>query len=107
MKHANTWFAKLKRTLGAFFPVAATRRGHCVHCGACCRLPATCWFLKEREDGTSSCAIYPLRPLNCRKYPRTEGEWITQATCGFRFDSSPATDTPSTAEPSEAQPHHQ
>jgi hypothetical protein len=24
--------------------------------------------------------------LNCRKYPRTESEHITQETCGYRFE---------------------
>ena len=38
------------------------------------------------EDGQSYCSIYLIRPLNCRKYPRTESECVTEDTCGFRFE---------------------
>lgn len=81
----NTWFEKLKRTWGALFPVDPVRSGECRQCGACCSLPVRCWFLRSRQDGTSYCAIYSIRPLNCRKYPRTAGECITGETCGFYF----------------------
>ena len=43
-------------------------------------------FLKFDDEGKSYCTIYPIRPLNCRKYPRTESEHITTDTCGFTFD---------------------
>jgi Fe-S-cluster containining protein len=82
----NTWYAKIKRTFGAFLPVAKNRQGECQRCGACCHLPVRCWFLKQRADGTQYCAIYRFRPLNCRKYPRTEQEHITKSSCGFYFD---------------------
>ncbi len=81
----NTWGARLRRTLTSVLPVAPKRTGRCVQCGACCKLPNVCPFLRT-DDGKSRCAIYPIRPLNCRKYPRTESEHITQDTCGFRFD---------------------
>ena len=58
----------------------------CVHCGACCRLPNDCRFIKTNGDGKIYCAAYPIRPLNCRKYPRTESELITADTCGYGFD---------------------
>jgi hypothetical protein len=84
----NTWRAKIRRTFTSVLPVSPLRRGQCVHCGACCRLPNLCPFLKVNADGHGYCGIYPLRPLNCRKYPRTQAEHITQDTCGFRFEAS-------------------
>ena len=83
----NTWFTKFKRTLTAFFPIAQNREGTCRQCGACCSLPVECWFLKRKEDGSLYCSIYKLRPLNCRKYPRTQGECITARTCGYYFEA--------------------
>jgi len=84
-KKGNTWFAKIKRTFTSVLPVAKNRTGKCVDCGACCKLPSVCPFLKLKSDGKFYCSVHPIRPLNCRKYPRTESEWITQDTCGFRF----------------------
>lgn len=83
--------AKAKRTLTSMLPVAKTRTGHCVGCGACCKLPKPCIFLKTDENGRGFCSIYELRPLNCRKYPRTASECLTSATCGFRFEPRPET----------------
>lgn len=82
----NTWLARTKRSITAILPVSKKRRGKCVGCGACCKLPNTCPFLKYKPDGKSHCAIYAIRPLNCRKYPRTESEFITADTCGFKFE---------------------
>lgn len=82
----NTWGAKLKRTFTSVLPVSKERKGQCVHCGACCRLPNVCPFLKSNGDGRGGCSIYFLRPLNCRKYPRTKSEHITAETCGYSFD---------------------
>lgn len=81
----NTWSAKVKRTITAVLPVFKNRRGKCINCGACCRLPTMCYFLKFDRDGKSYCSIHPIRPLNCRKYPRTKEEFITEETCGFKF----------------------
>lgn len=67
-------------------PVAANRTGQCIGCGACCKLPNPCYFLKHGADGRDYCSIYTVRPLNCRKYPRTDAECLTSATCGFRFE---------------------
>jgi Fe-S-cluster containining protein len=86
MKDKNTWLAKIKRTFTAFLPVDKNRRGQCIRCGRCCRLPNDCPFLKIKEDGNAVCLIYLIRPLNCRKYPRTKDEWLTSDVCGFRFD---------------------
>jgi hypothetical protein len=82
----NTWGARIKRTLTSVLPVSPQRRGGCVQCGACCRLPNVCPFLKTNGDGHVYCRIYRIRPLNCRKYPRTPSEHITADTCGFRFE---------------------
>ena len=82
----NTWAAKIRRTFTSVLPVSERRRGQCVHCGACCKLPNVCPFLETHGDGKIFCRIYPIRPLNCRKYPRTEVEHITKDTCGFRFE---------------------
>jgi len=82
----NTWGARLKRTLTSVLPVSPARQGQCVHCGACCKLPNVCPFLKTHDDGKGYCAIYAVRPMNCRKYPRTAAEHITTDTCGFHFE---------------------
>jgi len=82
----NTWAAKFRRTLTSMLPVSQDRRGQCVHCGGCCKLPNVCPFLKVNGEGKGYCGIYLLRPLNCRKYPRTASEHITTDTCGFLFD---------------------
>ncbi|MHC4159937.1 MAG: YkgJ family cysteine cluster protein, partial [Planctomycetota bacterium] len=73
----NNWSARIKRTCTSVLPVSKRRQGECVHCGACCRLPNVCPFLEYGEDEKSSCSIYTIRPLNCRKYPRSESEFIT------------------------------
>ncbi len=85
-KTRNTWGAKLKRTATCVLPVAKNRKGKCINCGACCKLPNVCPFLKFKPNGESYCSIHPFRPLNCRIYPRTEEEQITKDTCGFRFE---------------------
>ena len=85
-RQKDTWGAKIRRTFTSVLPVSKRRRGQCVHCGACCKLPNVCPFLKTNGDGEGYCGVYPLRPLNCRKYPRTESEHITPETCGFRFE---------------------
>ena len=81
----NTYFAKIIRNITAFLPVAKNRTGECKNCGACCRLPEPCIFLRENNDGTTYCRIYKIRPLSCRKYPRTEKEFLTKGICSFKF----------------------
>ena len=85
-KKENNWSAKAKRTLTSVLPVSPKRKGQCISCGECCKLPNACTFLKYKDDGSSYCKIYSIRPLNCRKYPRTESEFITEDTCGHTFD---------------------
>jgi uncharacterized protein len=82
----NTWGAKLKRTVTAFLPVSKTRRGQCLRCGACCKLPNVCPGLRFDAQGKAVCKIYPLRSMNCRKYPRTQSEHITESSCGIHFE---------------------
>jgi Fe-S-cluster containining protein len=82
----NTWGAKLKRTFTAFLPVAKNRKGQCNRCGACCKLPNVCPWLRYDAEGKALCAIYHIRPLNCRKYPRTPSEHITTDSCGLYFE---------------------
>jgi Fe-S-cluster containining protein len=85
-RNRNTWGAKLRRTLTCLLPVSKDRKGQCVHCGACCKLPNACNFIKTDGDGKIYCAVYAIRPLNCRKYPRSKSEHITPDTCGYHFD---------------------
>ncbi len=82
----NTWGARIKRTFTSVLPVSDRRHGRCVQCGACCKLPNVCPFLKTNGNGRGYCTIYSVRPFNCRKYPRVPGEHITADTCGFRFE---------------------
>ena len=81
----NTWFAKFTRTLTSTFPVAKNRCGNCKRCGFCCKLPNVCNFLAFDEQGLALCKAYHFRPMNCRKYPRAESEFIVSNTCGFTF----------------------
>jgi hypothetical protein len=82
----NTWAAKIRRTFTSVLPVSKSRRGQCIRCGACCKLPNVCPWLRYDDEGKALCMIYPIRPLNCRKYPRTESEHITTSSCGLHFD---------------------
>lgn len=80
---------KIRRTFTSVLPVAKNRVGECNNCGECCMLPFKCSFLgfKYVEGGEKPqayCRIYPIRPLNCRKYPRSEKEQICQS-CTFEF----------------------
>jgi Fe-S-cluster containining protein len=82
----NTWTAKIRRTFTSVLPVSKSRRGQCIRCGACCKLPNVCPWLRFDAQGKALCIIYLVRPLNCRKYPRTESEHITTSSCGLHFD---------------------
>lgn len=85
-KYVIGYLQKVQRFITSFLPVSKTRRGGCIGCGACCKLPTRCLFLRDRADGTAYCAIYRVRPQSCRVYPRTRAEWLTARTCGFTFD---------------------
>ncbi len=78
---------KLRRfATSLLLPVDKSRTGECLRCGACCKFGVICPFLKEKEDGSHSfyCSAYKVRPLQCRKYPRSKEEQIHQP-CGYSF----------------------
>jgi len=80
---------KLTRTITCILPIDKRRKGNCNQCGECCRLPFKCSFLKTDDTGKSVCAAYKFRPLNCRKFPRTELQIKQVKTfCGYSFNSS-------------------
>ncbi len=81
----NNQPAKIKRTLTSILPIDKTRAGQCKRCSACCKLPNPCPFLETDEHDNSVCKIYSLRPLACRKYPRSPTEHITADSCGYSF----------------------
>lgn len=79
---------KLMRTITSILPVDSHRTGGCNRCGECCKLPFQCIFLKadENEAGKYSCDAYHLRPLNCRKFPRTPAQLeLVAHKCGYSF----------------------
>lgn len=78
---------KLCRTITSILPIDKNRKGKCINCGECCKLPNKCIFLgiNKNINKESYCKIYKLRPIQCRKYPRTNNEFITQNTCGYTF----------------------
>jgi len=95
---------KLKRFTTSLLPIDPTRQGECNRCGACCKLPYPCPFLRFDDDGLSSCAVYHVRPPSCRKYPRTADENLTPEQCGFSFASTQELETdPAGLEPATSQ----
>jgi hypothetical protein len=82
-KDKNNYFSKIKRTLTAFLPISRDRIGDCGQCGRCCRLPEPCIFYDAKKK-EKMCGIYFMRPLNCRKYPRTANEQIV-FPCSYHF----------------------
>ncbi len=82
----NNYWAKIVRTFTAFLPVSKRRKGECNRCGECCKLPNVCPFLRYDENHKAYCTAYHFRSLNCRKYPRTEKEFLTKDTCGYYFE---------------------
>ena len=82
--------SKLNRTLTSLLPVENDRTGSCHQCGACCRLPFTCVFLRSGTDGKSYCSAYRFRPPACRKFPRTSAQLeLVSDVCGFAFAQEP------------------
>lgn len=80
MKLLNGFAKKIMRFFTAFLPVHESRAGACKRCGACCKLPVRCMFYSD-----SGCKIYGARPLQCRKFPRTEREQKVVSGCGYKF----------------------
>ena len=79
---------KTKRLLTSLLPVDPARTGACNRCGACCKLPYPCPFLRFDDEGLSRCAVYAVRPPSCRKYPRVATEQLTPEQCGYSFASA-------------------
>ena len=84
----NNLSSKMYRSVTSILPVDSNRKGKCIDCGKCCRLPLKCPFQKFDSQEMSYCSIYKYRPLQCRKYPRTKKECVTRATCGYIFEDS-------------------
>lgn len=82
-RDSDTWSSKVKRTVTSLLPIDKSRVGNCFQCGACCKLPTPCQFY-DSEKGEKRCSIYPVRPPQCRKYPRTANEQIV-FPCGYGF----------------------
>ena len=66
---------KITRTITSILPVDSNREGACSNCGECCKLPFRCKFLKDDANGKAYCSIYKVRPLVCRKFPRTAAQF--------------------------------
>ncbi len=68
-------------------PVDPKRKGECLRCGACCKFFVKCPFLTydKGDGGRPRCMAYGIRPLQCRKYPRTKKEQMHQP-CGYYFE---------------------
>ncbi|MCK5726455.1 MAG: YkgJ family cysteine cluster protein [Thiotrichaceae bacterium] len=78
---------KIERVFTSILPVDKNRQGNCNNCGACCRLPNRCVFLKASEDGKEYCSIYTIRPPSCRKFPRTIEQYQhVKEVCGYDFN---------------------
>jgi len=78
---------KLKRfATSLVLPIDRNRSGECKRCGACCKFLVDCPFLRPARDDPNAyeCRAYLIRPLQCRKYPRTKTEQIHQP-CGYLF----------------------
>ena len=45
---------KVKRFTTSLLPIDETRQGECNRCGACCKLPYPCPFLRFDDEGLSS-----------------------------------------------------
>jgi len=79
-----TSLGKTYRFLAAFFPVDSRRKGNCKRCGRCCRM-TNCKLLEFDNNGNTLCPIHKIRPLQCRKYPRSKKELFTHPDCGYKF----------------------
>jgi Fe-S-cluster containining protein len=64
------------------------RVGHCVNCGACCRLYngsgyGHCKHYRTRK--VKHCLIYSTRPSACRRFPRSPMDIQNKPECGYMF----------------------
>lgn len=89
-KKSGPFDGKVTRFFTSFvLPVDPCRGGECSRCGACCKFLFTCPFLRsdDGKPGSFRCAIYSVRPPQCRKYPRSKGEQ-TYLPCGYNFEGA-------------------
>lgn len=85
VKRNKSSLGKVHRFFTALLPVDKRRRGNCIRCGKCC-IETGCKILEFDDVGNPHCPIRNFRPLQCRKYPRTEKEMFTKSTCGYSFE---------------------
>ena len=74
-----TWKIRISQFIEQFMPVSKNRIGECKNCGRCCQLGCKCLFYRHEK-----CVIYRIRPLNCRKSPRT-AKYLKKGCVGYRF----------------------
>jgi Fe-S-cluster containining protein len=94
-KKSGPFDGKVTRFFTSFaLPVDSNRGGECSRCGACCKFLFKCPFLRSEDGkpGSFRCAVYSVRPPQCRKYPRTRSEQI-HLPCGYTFEEQ-RTDNP-------------
>ncbi|MDP3104219.1 MAG: hypothetical protein Q8M95_06390 [Candidatus Methanoperedens sp.] len=86
-KKVNHLYGKTKRlATSIILPIDENRNGNCSNCGACCKFLFKCPFLIPDANGSNVaiCAIYEMRPPQCRKYPRAKDEQVHEP-CGYCF----------------------
>lgn len=75
-----------KRTLEL---VAASRRGQCTRCGACCMILLRCPFLERTRDHQYRCKIYGRHFAQCKLFPMEPRDLAEIDTeCGYFFIDS-------------------
>jgi len=68
----------------------ARRRGHCLRCGACCKLMFLCGHLDTGTD-PPSCTLHDVKYKNCRIFPIDEADLADRdiiapdTKCGYYF----------------------
>jgi hypothetical protein len=93
------WRLKIHDAWGTYFQpkettqTLAARQGDCNRCGACCRILYRCPYLKDTEDGNTTCSIYKGRPDQCATFPHDirSIEILTEMgiSCSYTFQAVP------------------
>lgn len=63
----------------SFLPIRGGRKGNCRRCSNCC----TFFSFRCPMLWGNTCIIYRIRPLQCRKFPRTEKDLRLVKNCGY------------------------
>ena len=79
MFDVNSFKIKLQQFLECLLPIDKSRTGECKQCGRCCKLVMKCIFFRNNR-----CFIYKIRPLQCRKSPRT-AKYLKTNCEGYKF----------------------